>query len=238
MVDRVIGGVAPGLPLVLAGPPGCGLDAPIEKTRAEAGPAESVELEIGPQGTTLLRDVAVVPPGRPAATPQPAAPVTVASPEPATPSATPAPPAPVREAGPGPARILLIDSDPTSQPEMVGWLEEPCELVTARDGFQGVAKLRGERPDLIVLDLVLARASGVEVIVALHQANASIPILVVTGRVERRGGRLVRAVRSAVPEGRLRAATLLASPEVGADWSRFFTELAPLDEAPAPGQGS
>jgi len=70
------------------------------------------------------------------------------------------------------------------------WLAERYRLVTASDGFQGVAKLLGERPDLIVLDLVLPRVSGYEVIVALHQANAAIPILVVTSRVERRGDRL------------------------------------------------
>jgi hypothetical protein len=50
--------------------------------------------------------------------------------------------------------------------------------------------------------------------------------------------RLVRAARTAVPEGRLRAATRLASPEVGADWKGLFAELAPLDEPPAPEQGS
>ncbi len=169
----------------------------IAKTRAGAGRAEAVEFEIGKEGSRLLRELHPEVSAEAGVAPLPSAPRAQA-PEPiaearppvrATPPRS-APPLPVEEEGKEPATILLIDDDATVRESFCAWLAERYRLVTASDGFQGVAKLLGERPDLIVLDLVLPRVSGYEVIVALHQANAAIPILVVTSRVERRGDRL------------------------------------------------
>jgi DNA-binding response OmpR family regulator/KaiC/GvpD/RAD55 family RecA-like ATPase len=172
----------------------------IAKTRAGAGRAEAVEFEIGNEGSRLLREL------------RPEVAVEGSAPSPsgilrapardaaaAVPEAAPrAPEAPARAAPraadearrDGPATILLIDEDAAVRESFSTWLAERYRVVVASDGFQGVAKLLGERPDLIVLDLVLPRVSGYEVIVALHQANSAIPILVVTSRVERRGDRL------------------------------------------------
>jgi DNA-binding response OmpR family regulator/KaiC/GvpD/RAD55 family RecA-like ATPase len=169
----------------------------IAKTRAGAGRAEAVEFEIGKEGSRLLRELHPEPSAEAGVAPPPSAPraqapepVVLASPEAreAPPRSTPPPPA--EKGSKGPATILLIDDDATVRESFCSWLGERYRIVTASDGFQGVAKLLGERPDLIVLDLVLPRVSGYEVIVALHQANAAIPILVVTSRVERRGDRL------------------------------------------------
>jgi DNA-binding response OmpR family regulator/KaiC/GvpD/RAD55 family RecA-like ATPase len=169
----------------------------IAKTRAGAGRAEAVEFEIGKEGSRLLRELHPEPSAEAGVAPPPSAPraqapepVVLASPQAceAPPRSTPPPPA--EKGSKGPATILLIDDDATVRESFCSWLGERYRIVTASDGFQGVAKLLGERPDLIVLDLVLPRVSGYEVIVALHQANAAIPILVVTSRVERRGDRL------------------------------------------------
>jgi DNA-binding response OmpR family regulator/KaiC/GvpD/RAD55 family RecA-like ATPase len=172
----------------------------IAKTRAGAGRAEAVEFEIGSAGTRLLRAVRseTLAEVAPAALPDPAprAPRTGPADAPPAPPAPPArsplaepAPAPEPRAG-GPAKLLLIDDDAGAREEFCAWLADRYRVVTASDGFQGVAKLLGERPDLIVLDLVLPRVSGYEVIAALHQANAAIPILVVASRIERRGDRL------------------------------------------------
>ena len=172
----------------------------IAKTRAGAGRAEAVEFEIGTEGTRLLRELRPEALGEPASAPPPGIAPRAAA-EPVAPVASAAPPpveAVSRAAAPpaaeprrdGPATILLIDDDAAARESFCSWLAERYRVVTASDGFQGVAKLLGERPDLIVLDLVLPRVSGYEVIVALHQANSAIPILVVTSRVERRGDRL------------------------------------------------
>ena len=166
----------------------------IVKTRAGAGRAEAVELEIGAQGARLVRELR----HEPAEVPAPPPPSPLSSP--ALLAAVPAAPLaesavsearaaaePVRA---GPAKLLIVVDDAVSRDELGAWLSERYRVVTATDGFQAVAKLLGERPDVIVLDLVLPRVSGYEVLAALHQANSSIPILVVASRIERRGDRL------------------------------------------------
>lgn len=170
----------------------------IGKTRAGAGRAEAVEFEIGPEGARLLREVRPEAFGEAPAAP-PTAPVPALRPSAADGALPPVPRVEAQPAAPpasraarreGPAKLLLIDDDAPSREEFCAWLADRYRVVTATDGFQGVAKLLGERPDLILLDLVLPRVSGYEVIAALHQANAAIPILVVASRVERRGDRL------------------------------------------------
>jgi len=166
----------------------------IAKTRAGAGRAEAVELEIGPEGARLLRELRHEPgeEAAPAAVARaPSAPAAERAARTAAPvAAVEEPPAGTVPGRSGPAKLLLIDDDTASREELSGWLSDRYRVVTASDGFQGVAKLLGERPDLIVLDLVLPRVSGYEVLAALHQANSAIPILVVASRIERRGDRL------------------------------------------------
>lgn len=161
----------------------------VGKTRAGAGRAEAVEFEIGEHGAQLLREI------RPEATSEilaleaPASsPIVTVEPDSKEPMRSPAEePSPAETGCTGPRRILLIDDDEETRNEFVSWLSDRYEVVTACDGFQGVAKLLGERPDLIVLDLLLPRVSGYEVIATLHRVSTGIPILVVTSRIERRG---------------------------------------------------
>jgi CheY-like chemotaxis protein/KaiC/GvpD/RAD55 family RecA-like ATPase len=165
----------------------------IAKTRAGAGRAEAVELEIGPEGARLVRELrheSGEEPAPAAATRAPAAPVAARAEGPVAPAAAAEPTAAAVPGRSGPAKLLLIDDDAASREELAAWLSDRYCVVCASDGFQGVAKLLGERPDLIVLDLVLPRVSGYEVLAALHQANSAIPILVVASRIERRGDRL------------------------------------------------
>jgi CheY-like chemotaxis protein/KaiC/GvpD/RAD55 family RecA-like ATPase len=176
----------------------------IGKTRAGAGRAEAIEFEIGTEGARLLRELRPEALAETAAAPPPAPRASAVAPPAPSAGATPPDPraeppsepraqavAPARAARRDrPAKLLLIDDDAPSREMFCAWLADRYHVVTASDGFQGVAKLLGERPDLILLDLVLPRVSGYEVIAALHQANASIPILVVASRVERRGDRL------------------------------------------------
>lgn len=81
-------------------------------------------------------------------------------------------------------RVLLIDDEPgmvklvSRKLEMIGF-----EVVTAADGQDGLTKARLGRPDVIVLDLVLPKLSGLEVCAALKQdpQYQHIPIIICTG---------------------------------------------------------
>ena len=59
-------------------------------------------------------------------------------------------------------KILVVD-DSSTVILTASMLLGDYELVTARDGEEGVAKAMSERPDLILLDLVMPNLDGFEV---------------------------------------------------------------------------
>ena len=56
-------------------------------------------------------------------------------------------------------------------------------MVTAADGLQGLSAARRERPDLVVLDLMLPEMDGLDVCRALRR-ESDVPIIMLTARVE------------------------------------------------------
>jgi len=63
------------------------------------------------------------------------------------------------------------------------WRETVIVVVEARDGEGALAAFRRERPDLVVLDLMLPGIDGLEVCRSLRRESA-VPILMLTARVE------------------------------------------------------
>ena len=83
------------------------------------------------------------------------------------------------------SRVLLVDDEP-SIIKMVGkrLQVEGYQLVIAMDGDEALAKVKSERPDLISLDLMLPKKSGLDVCALLKDDEAlrTIPIIAYTGR--------------------------------------------------------
>ena len=84
-----------------------------------------------------------------------------------------------------PGKILVIDDDPDILDALTIILEaEGNEVVTARDGIEGLANLRAEKPDLIILDLLMPKMDGFAVCKELQDPRWSkyrdIPILILT----------------------------------------------------------
>ena len=90
-------------------------------------------------------------------------------------------------------RILLVDDEP-SIVKMVGKrLEvEGFEVLIAMDGQEGLDKARGERPDLIVLDLMLPKLNGYEVCTMLKQDTRyqGIPVVLFTAKAQEKDEKL------------------------------------------------
>jgi DNA-binding response OmpR family regulator len=59
---------------------------------------------------------------------------------------------------------------------------EGYEVITARDGVEGLQLALEESPDLVVLDVMMPRMSGLEVCKQLRAQRASIPIIMLTAR--------------------------------------------------------
>lgn len=83
-----------------------------------------------------------------------------------------------------PQKVLLIEDDAAFRKAEAEALRlAGFEVAAAPTGRQGLSRARKERPDLVVLDLVMPGLSGLEVCLQLKQdpATASIPILILTG---------------------------------------------------------
>jgi two-component system phosphate regulon response regulator PhoB len=83
------------------------------------------------------------------------------------------------------SKILVVDDEPDAL-EVLGFKlrEAGFEPVFAKDGARAIAAARDDRPDLMVLDLMLPEVDGLEVCKILRRdpATASIPILMLTAR--------------------------------------------------------
>jgi two-component system alkaline phosphatase synthesis response regulator PhoP len=81
------------------------------------------------------------------------------------------------------SKILIVEDEP----DMVAGLKdnfefEGYEVVTASDGQSGLDAARALKPDLLVLDVMLPRLSGLEVCKTLRSEGYEGPILMLTAR--------------------------------------------------------
>lgn len=82
-------------------------------------------------------------------------------------------------------KILVIDDDPDILDAVGTILQfQGYNVITARDGLEGLAKLREEKPHLMILDLLMPKIDGFAVCRELKDPRwskyANIPILVLT----------------------------------------------------------
>ncbi len=61
-------------------------------------------------------------------------------------------------------KILVIDDELGTREALSELLGDDYEVLTAEDGEKGIALIDKERPDLVISDVDIPRASGVEVL--------------------------------------------------------------------------
>ena len=84
-----------------------------------------------------------------------------------------------------PKRILLVDDEPNILILLGTRLRtEGYEVITAKDGQAGLDSAKKEKPDLIILDLMLPKMDGYKVCGLLKKDSryAKIPIVMFTAR--------------------------------------------------------
>ena len=83
-----------------------------------------------------------------------------------------------------PKKILLVDDEPEVLAICHDYLKvSGYDVVIATDGLQGLAVARREKPDLIVLDLILPEMDGLDVCRAIRRKSI-VPIIMLTGRAD------------------------------------------------------
>ena len=85
-----------------------------------------------------------------------------------------------------PQKILIIEDDRALQSALMEMLsQEGYETISAYDGQEGMEKAEAENPDLILLDLILPKKDGFEVLAEIKNSpSKNIPVLILTNLEE------------------------------------------------------
>ncbi len=78
--------------------------------------------------------------------------------------------------------ILVVEDEPTLRETLADALEaDGFRVVQAADGREALVSFRAERPDLVLLDLMLPELSGIEVC-RIIRAESGVPIVMLTAK--------------------------------------------------------
>ncbi len=81
-----------------------------------------------------------------------------------------------------PSTVLVVDDEQTVRDTVALRLEQDGHrVITAADGAEALRQFRSEKPDLILLDLMLPELSGIE-ITRIIRGESDVPILMLTAR--------------------------------------------------------
>ncbi len=138
-------------------------------------------------------------------------------------------------------KVLVVEDDPSVRESLRRSLAfNGYQVALAADGVDGLAALDRERPDVVVLDVMMPRMDGLETCRRIRAAGIDLPVLMLTARdeVSDRVAGLDAGADDYLPKpfaleellARLRA-LLRRAPDAGsADESLRFADLA-LDRA-------
>ncbi len=83
-----------------------------------------------------------------------------------------------------PRKVLIVEDDPgVAEPVAVALKAEGYEVVVAEDGPSALDKFVQEKPDIVILDLVLPEMHGFDVLQAMRR-KADVPVIILSGRGE------------------------------------------------------
>jgi DNA-binding response OmpR family regulator len=82
------------------------------------------------------------------------------------------------------ATVLICDDEPSLRELIRISLDGPYEFVEADDGEESLELARRVRPDVVILDMMMPRRTGLEVLTALRQEKdlADTPVIVLTAQ--------------------------------------------------------
>ncbi len=80
-------------------------------------------------------------------------------------------------------RILIVEDEPAMVAGLRDNFEyEGYEVISAADGVEGLERALAEAPDLVVLDVMMPRLSGLDVCKQLKSSKPQLPIIMLTAR--------------------------------------------------------
>jgi DNA-binding response OmpR family regulator len=85
------------------------------------------------------------------------------------------------------AKVLLVDDDPVILKLLqVNFEMEGYTVMTASDGVEGLEKARAEKPDIVLLDIMMPRMDGLQVTKELkgRDDTKDIPIILLSAKAQ------------------------------------------------------
>jgi len=83
----------------------------------------------------------------------------------------------------GSRRVLIVEDDASIMLGLRINLEgEGYQVLGAEDGEKGLALVRSENPDLVILDVMLPKLNGFQVLQAIRREGLSMPVIVLSAR--------------------------------------------------------
>src|SRR5882762_7977347 len=123
-------------------------------------------------------------------------------------------------------RVLIADDDPEVRDVLAeAFRMEGLDVLEASNGLEALLYVKRDRPDAVVLDLMMPRLGGVEALKRIHDFNPGIRVLVLTGTDD------PELHRQATASG---AAAVFTKPVAIAALMAALTGPAPAVAAPAP----
>jgi DNA-binding response OmpR family regulator len=86
-----------------------------------------------------------------------------------------------------PVTILVVDDDPVIQKLLtVNFEMEGYRVITAGDGEDGLQRIAEVRPDIVLLDVMMPRMDGVEVVRRLKSddSTSGIPVILLSAKAQ------------------------------------------------------
>jgi twitching motility two-component system response regulator PilH len=83
------------------------------------------------------------------------------------------------------ARILIVDDSRFAIRLLVNIIEKAgYDASVATNGREGLSKVREEKPDLIITDLLMPVMDGLKMMKALKEENIDTPVIVLTANIQ------------------------------------------------------
>jgi two-component system chemotaxis response regulator CheY len=81
--------------------------------------------------------------------------------------------------------VLVIDDSETICQKLASTLERAgFDVITARDGVEGLEQIQREAPAMVLLDLNMPRMSGMELLESLNVRGSGLPVVLLTTEVQ------------------------------------------------------
>lgn len=85
-------------------------------------------------------------------------------------------------------KLLIVDDSSFTQIIMSNMMKkylQDAEIITAKDGFEGLEKYKETKPDYVFVDLLMPKLSGTELIKMIKEYDEKAKIFVVTADVQK-----------------------------------------------------